>query len=475
MNTLRVLCFIALISSAAASSEKQNELQAAAQAIVDNCVVNQTFAVSVGFVSNVHGIEFGVVAGKNNATGEPVIPTDTFLFGSGTKPFTAATIMQLVENGNISLQDKATKYVDPVLAKNDTSLVELFGEEASNITVDHLISMQSGLADFDISSVDIPVLEQGTLFPPVASVRAAAATTPSMHFAPGTMTEYSSTNYIVLGMVILGAYNMDSANSYTWDTFPQDSVLPKAARSSAFANTHFPTTGKISDALTVPGSSSVSTNPRAPPTEVVTVYNQSSSILGWTCGNVVAPALEVARFYNALLAPTAGKVPSIVSKDSLATMTQFNPLNYGWAKDFLVYGKGLMIEGCNRSSSGGGGGRSQMVTPDDLGYLGNYNGHGGDTYGFLSEQGYLESIESTISVVSNQDHNGLIAGYDLMCKVVQAASQILYNNTVDLQCMNSTYPHHTSKYVCESRAGQKSCVPSYHGQETKAECDSTCK
>lgn len=157
----------------------------------------------------------------------------------------------------------------------------------------------------------------------------------------------------------------------SWDTFPQDSVLPKAVRSSAFANTHFATTGKISDTLTVPGSSFVSTDPRTPPTEVVTVYNQSSSILGWTCGNVVAPALEVARFYNALLAPTAGKVPSIVSKDSLATMTQFNALSIGWAKDYIEYGKGLMIEGCNRSSSssGGGGGRSQMVTPDELGYV----------------------------------------------------------------------------------------------------------
>ena len=36
------------------------------------------------------------------------------------------------------------------------------------------------------------------------------------------------------------------------------------------------------------------------------VWNQSSTSLGWTCGNLVGPPLQVARFFYDLLGSTVG-------------------------------------------------------------------------------------------------------------------------------------------------------------------------
>jgi CubicO group peptidase (beta-lactamase class C family) len=57
--------------------------------------------------------------------------------GSGTKPFTAAAVMQLVDQGKVKLSDKVHTHVDNPLRDNwNTTLVELFGPMAANITVD---------------------------------------------------------------------------------------------------------------------------------------------------------------------------------------------------------------------------------------------------------------------------------------------------------------------------------------------------
>ena len=44
-----------------------------------------------------------------------VTEKDSFLFGSGTKPYTALAVMQLVEQGVVKLDDPVSKHIDPVL------------------------------------------------------------------------------------------------------------------------------------------------------------------------------------------------------------------------------------------------------------------------------------------------------------------------------------------------------------------------
>merc|ERR1712166_815902 len=107
-----------------------------------------------------------------------------------------------------------------------------------------------------------------------------------------------------------------------------------------------------------------------------------------------------------------------------------------------------------------------------------YVGHGGDTCGFLSEQGFHPALNSTISVVSNQDYNGEVAGPVVTCKIAQAAAKILYDDTVDLKCRNASSPHGgggTTQYKCAQIGSRKLCVPSHHGTMSHHDCDSSCK
>ena len=46
-------------------------------------------------------------------------------------------------------------------------------------------------------------------------------------------------------------------------------------------------------------------------------------MLGWTCGNMVAPAIEAARFFYDLLSPHAPEAQRILHADSVAVMTTF--------------------------------------------------------------------------------------------------------------------------------------------------------
>ena len=46
-------------------------------------------------------------------------------------------------------------------------------------------------------------------------------------------------------------------------------------------------------------------------------------MLGWTCGNMVAPAIEVARFFYDLLSPHAPEAQRILHADNVAVMTKF--------------------------------------------------------------------------------------------------------------------------------------------------------
>eukprot|EP00494_Astrolonche_serrata_P003920 UN03929 len=72
--------------------------------------------------------------------------------GSITKTVTATGILQKVVAGEIELDRPAYLYVDPFMkADNGTTLLELFPNEPRirNITVRHLLAMQSGLGDYN--------------------------------------------------------------------------------------------------------------------------------------------------------------------------------------------------------------------------------------------------------------------------------------------------------------------------------------
>lgn len=76
---------------------------------------------------------YGVTAIAN---GHPVHGDTLFRIGSLTKQFTAAAIMQLIEQGRVSLDDPITRFLPN------------FPMQGHRITVEHLLNHTSGIHDY---------------------------------------------------------------------------------------------------------------------------------------------------------------------------------------------------------------------------------------------------------------------------------------------------------------------------------------
>ena len=133
-------------------------------------------------------IEYLRGLGVANSAGDPVMPDTPFLLASVSKSITALGVMQLVEAGQLSLDD-------PVQNTCPGSAVS--GGDASQITVAQLLYQTSGLTTLGGIQANLrpdapDALEEG--------VRALSKE--NLAFAPGKSWEYSNLNYNVLGLLI---------------------------------------------------------------------------------------------------------------------------------------------------------------------------------------------------------------------------------------------------------------------------------
>ena len=131
--------------------------------------------------------------------GLPVDPYTTYNIGSCSKTFTATAIFQLIEAGRISLTDPLSAYFPEYEAGRD-------------ITLYHLLHMQSGIMDYvnqpaefwvKVDRQDLDQFMVRTYRDEISdeefleNLYAAP-----LDFAPGAECSYSNTNYHLLGMII---------------------------------------------------------------------------------------------------------------------------------------------------------------------------------------------------------------------------------------------------------------------------------
>lgn len=131
---------------------------------------------------------------------------------------------------------------------------------------------------------------------------------------------------------------------------------------------------------------------------------------------MIARPRDVAKFFFHLLDNrTAHSDPKpLVSDASRKEMLNFQPLSVGWAHGVLWYGVGMMHLAY---------GHSQKF---------DVWGHEGDTYGFLSSQGYVPELKGSYSVASNIDN--AIAMEGVMCYLLQIVATKIAGSTKDLGC-----------------------------------------
>ena len=344
---------------------------------------------------------------------------DRYAWGSTTKPYTATLVLQLLQRGAIgTLDDSAAAHINPYLraiSANASDLYELFAEPAGAmraVTVRHLLQMQSGIQEFDdpfVRQWQNADEHRAADYSPEWVLRTMNRT---FSFAPGSSGGYSSTNYVLLGLLAAryaGAADWDRLDQASWMASPVD-------RRADFGTTLFAAHGLLENFTTavagqrgasVHGYQPVCRQPPPPPphpqpphaplrSESQCVWpNQSdvhnmSSSQGWTCGNMVAAPRDVARFFWELLGPPSANASSaLLAPPALAAMRTFVPGPYFGARHPFGYGLGLM-----------------NFTSMNWGYQnhGEFIGHNGLTYGFGAQSGYNYDLRFASALVNNAEH-----------------------------------------------------------------------
>ena len=153
-----------------------------------NKTVKETPNLGVALQVTSHAKTTGVHlwgTGKNNGERTPVKANNIFLIASLTKPMLALGVLMLVERGQLSLAERASRYLDDFRA-----------EGRITITVHQLLCHASGLIDLPENNTSMRAAEAG-----IDQFWEAACTTPLL-FKPGTSSSYSSLAYLVLANLI---------------------------------------------------------------------------------------------------------------------------------------------------------------------------------------------------------------------------------------------------------------------------------
>ncbi|MCK7626380.1 beta-lactamase family protein [Streptomyces sp. RS10V-4] len=195
--TLGAACALLLVLPPAAQAAP-----AASDAHADTLAALKAFQSAAGPGAGVYAGDatnsWSLSAGTGTInTNAPIQPNEHYRIGSQTKTFTAATVLQLVDEGKVSLDASIEKYLPGVVDGN--------GYDGNAITVRHLLHQTSGIAVYEPLSAP-PASNPDGSYSLEALVREGLKRAPAS--APGTAFLYSNTNYLILGMLVEKATGM---------------------------------------------------------------------------------------------------------------------------------------------------------------------------------------------------------------------------------------------------------------------------
>jgi D-alanyl-D-alanine carboxypeptidase len=163
----------------AGAQSLQDELELSAEGLDGGVVIAQGPRGAVRYC----------VVGDADTAGRPLVADDVFRIFSVSKMFTAVMVMQLVEEGKLTLETEVTEVLP------DLDLVE-------GVTVRQLLDHSGGLADFLDAGFDSMLRQDWDHAWTASEVLDRAARLVPPLGDPGTAHDYSNTHYVVAGMVV---------------------------------------------------------------------------------------------------------------------------------------------------------------------------------------------------------------------------------------------------------------------------------
>lgn len=146
----------------------------------------------------------------------PMKSENVFGIGSITKQFTSVSILMLLEEGKLNLDDEITKYIPDYPTKEKT------------ITIHHLLTHTSGIKNYtsmrelrDILKKDLTPMELINFFK-----------NEPMDFSPGEKYKYNNSGYIILGYII------ESLSGMSYSDFVEEKIFKKIGMTSSSYGNH---------------------------------------------------------------------------------------------------------------------------------------------------------------------------------------------------------------------------------------------
>ena len=295
-----------------------------------------------------------------HAADSVLTPNSTFGMGSVSKTITSATILQMMEEGLLTLNDPISMYLD--------SITHVPGE----VTIKQLLNHTSGIFNYT---------EHPDFFPTVLSNPAALFTEEDIlrtymtppNFSPGAAWSYSNTNYFLLGLIIEAIsgkkYYVEARNRFDFDTnYPSFSLPPDETGVAEMAHlfADIMGTGELVDVV-----------------ELGAIFNSLFSSAG-AAGAYAATPTDLTKWALDLY---SGKILGSATMDSLFTTPP----------SFDLYGLGVIFYGelpCGQSIIGHNGG-----------------------IGYQTESAYDPENGIAISIQTNDTETTIVASllFDLFC------------------------------------------------------------
>ena len=355
-----------------------SELAQKLQATLDSSLESTEIAGATVAVINSEGTWFGASGVSNLETEKPLNPDELFKIGSISKSFTSATILKLVEEEKLSLQDTLDQWLPNSIINNIPN--------AKDIHIEQLLNNTSGIANYTNlkwfadelafqNGADINWSREAIINNYVAGENA--------DFAPGESFNYSNTNYLLLGMLIEAA----TGNSY------QDEVNRLILEPLGLENTYF-TGDEIPEDRFVSGYADLIGEDGSFVSDGILEETKNSfSSLAFTLsdGGIISNTKDVSRFSDALFGG------ELLAPESLNRMLSWSTIDEEEVEVGDQYGLGIYEE----------------QTP-----WGEIWGHDGGTFGYISRMRYFPESDTTVVILTNQASDSLPSAIDSIFSAV---------------------------------------------------------
>ncbi len=318
------------------------ELSAALQATVDAeraAIPVPGISVAIRLASG--EVWTGVSGNAALSPDRPVTPETEFGIASITKTFVTAVVMQLAQEGALSLDDPLAKYLPDY-------------PQAADITLRMLLSHTAGIFDYFTSPKYVgEVYADPTR---VWTFKQILSLVGKPYCDPGTCYHYSNTDFVLLGKVVELATGDTIANEIR-----RRLIDPLHLRHTVFQPDELPAVDAAHGFLGDKHGFQDQTG------DSPVIANMSAVTVAWSAGAMASTPTDLADWASALY---GGQV---VSADSLAQMLTFTPgAEYGLGTHEHVYGGRLAV------------------------------GHYGSIRGFVDEMWYFPADRLSIVVCTNR-------------------------------------------------------------------------